>query len=189
MGKGNDYLDGGAGVDIVLGGLGNDLVYGGADDDFVAGNTVATPDAYEIANGGFNNSVNYAALLPSLISGQDITGLTLHQGDPGDFYILPAPVADKVFGPAKLAGLTRDDVEIAFKDVAQDNFFHRPEFKDSNFFLYAAKRTSSETMHGELLSGHTVFLSSCGAAGNSGHALGVAGAVQNLSSCKHEAEL
>ncbi|KAF0188898.1 MAG: Hemolysin-type calcium-binding protein, partial [Gammaproteobacteria bacterium] len=109
-GDGNDKLFGGAyddrifggdGIDFVAGGGGNDYIDGGPGADLLSGDITTIPDDYELVTRGgttgTNNDVNYAAYLPTLAKGSLIDGLTLNEGDTGDWYVIKTPEALKEY--------------------------------------------------------------------------------------------
>ena len=116
---------------------------GGPGGDLLAGDTTGPYDDYELVtlNGvtGSNGDVNYAALLPTVEPGTEIDGLTLNEGDDGDWYIISATDALTQFGSAHSGQLTRDMIQIIFDDPAMDALFHDPDYVDTNFFLFAGR--------------------------------------------------
>jgi hypothetical protein len=70
--------------------------------------------------------------------GLDVTGLTLHNGDQADWYIIPAPAASHRLGVSQTAQLTRDMIDVRFEDPTADALFHLPANVGVNYFLYAA---------------------------------------------------
>jgi len=116
----DDAIHGGNGDDVIFGGTGNDLLDGGDGNDYLAGNTQLAPDAYEIVRRGDNVDRNdeytFAAMLPGVQGGTEIDRLTLHDGDPGDWYVLEAPAARELNGQHHKAWLREDMIEAVFVD-------------------------------------------------------------------------
>ena len=114
----DDYIDGGEGDDFIFGMEGNDTLHGGSGNDLIVGdgNNTVLPDRYEtVARGdrsGANDHLEFAALLEPFSLATSLTGLSFHQGDQGDWYIVPAPTAFHQFGDAKSALLTADMIDV-----------------------------------------------------------------------------
>ena len=116
----DDVIYGDAGDDFLFGGLGDDRIFGGGGRDLIVGNDDVRPDRHETvvrgAECGVNDDVNFAALLEPVGAGTVIDGLSLHAGDAGDWYVLPAPVAFGAFGDQQRALLTADMISLEFLD-------------------------------------------------------------------------
>ena len=112
----DDRIEGGTGADLIMGGGGNDLLLGGPGDDLLVGATSIEPDALEFVtrNGvaGLNDEFLFAADLPAVQAGTTIGGVTLHDGDRGDWYRLPTPVALNQYGTHSAALLTPDMIKV-----------------------------------------------------------------------------
>ncbi|MFO0941325.1 MAG: hypothetical protein U0930_11200 [Pirellulales bacterium] len=113
-GQADDIIDGGSESDVIMGGGGNDRLSGNSGDDWIVGNSIEiSPDRYEFTTGQSNNSVSGAGelleerkkLAGPLAEDLIVSGLTLHQGDSADWYILKTPVAENSFGQARLAAV------------------------------------------------------------------------------------
>jgi Ca2+-binding RTX toxin-like protein len=138
-----DSISGGDGSDVIIGGGGSDTIDGGAGDDFVTGGTadqVIAPDRYKYVtvNGvtQSNSTPDFAANLGAVTAGETITGLTLPQGDPSDWYVFPAPAADHSLGLAQTAYVTPDMIQVP--EVGLDNGVETPTGKSFQFTLTAA---------------------------------------------------
>jgi len=151
----DDKLYGGTGIDYLAGGGGSDYLDGGPGQDLLAGDTTTEPDNYElVARGGdtaANNTAAYAAELPAITPGTEIDGLTLHEGDPADWYVIRTPDAVKAFGPAHAAQFVMDMISVEFDqphmqamfdgfemDVLNYNEPFNP-YPESNRYLFAAR--------------------------------------------------
>ena len=110
----DDFIDGGPGADVILGGSGNDEILGGGAADLLFGNTGISPDDLELVSRGGttgrNDTFDFAAGSPDVVPG--LTGetfddliLSLHLGDPADWYTIKTPEAFKRFGSAEVAAL------------------------------------------------------------------------------------
>ena len=125
-GPGDDIIDGGDGVDVLVGGDGNDTLLGGPGDDLLGGGQLLEPDASEVVerNGqsGPNDTFEFAALLDAPQAGGQVTGLNLHDGDPEDWYILPAPAAAGSFGGSSAALLTASMISLVTAPGVSLNF-------------------------------------------------------------------
>jgi len=123
----DDRIDGGTGADLIMGGGGNDLILGGPGDDLLVGATTIEPDALEFVtrNGvaGLNDEFLFAADLPAVQAGTTLAGLTLHDGDRGDWYRLPTPAALYLYGAHFSALLTPDMIEVRTEGGALLPFF------------------------------------------------------------------
>jgi len=112
----DDRIEGGTGADLIMGGGGNDLILGGPGDDLLVGATTIEPDALEFVTrsgvAGLNDEFLFAADLPAVQAGTTLAGLTLHEGDRGDWYRLPTPVATNQYGGHSSALLTPDMIEV-----------------------------------------------------------------------------
>ena len=92
-----DTIDAGAGFDLVVGGLGNDRIDAGSENDLVLGGEMDASsvlfDAHETTIVGGVSRRNDSLSAASLISLQasSTPGFTLHDGDFGDWYLLPLP--------------------------------------------------------------------------------------------------
>ncbi|MBE3070682.1 MAG: hypothetical protein IMZ66_10655, partial [Planctomycetes bacterium] len=150
----DDRLYGGAGNDFLAGGLGDDLLSGGGGDDVLAGDWILGPDAFDAVTrdgqAGFNDSLNFAALLNGISAGAVVGDLALGVGDRGDWYVIPAPPAANGFGPADLALLLAEHVAVQFfrvdpdtgvllADTAAQQLFEDGRFLGPNVHLYAAE--------------------------------------------------
>ncbi|MEX0586922.1 MAG: hypothetical protein WD176_09770, partial [Pirellulales bacterium] len=140
----DDKIYGGAGADFLAGGPGDDLLDGGSGNDLIAGNTTTPFDIYELVTKGNvtapNNTANFAALLPAITSGLIIDGLTFHEGDRADYYLIRTPDALKQFSGTIAGLLLLDMMEIFFDDpVSQDNFNRFGGARGSNLALFAAR--------------------------------------------------
>ncbi|MEX2187238.1 MAG: LamG-like jellyroll fold domain-containing protein [Pirellulales bacterium] len=119
----DDTIRGGAGDDFLSGGSGNDSILGGTGNDLIFGNTGTPPDRYEAITRGGTTSVNdefsFAALLATtdVQPGATLTGLSLHEGDRGDWYILPTSNA-RQFGAAGRSALAVDMLSATTKGGA-----------------------------------------------------------------------
>ena len=94
-GAGGDTINGGPGDDVVSGGDGDDELHGGGGADLVAGQTLLDFDRFEIVTRGGGTSANnaFAFAAEVEIRSGTIDGLTLHQGDTDDWYLLRTPDA------------------------------------------------------------------------------------------------
>ncbi|RLB94870.1 MAG: hypothetical protein DRH50_05770, partial [Deltaproteobacteria bacterium] len=159
-GDGNDKLFGGAyddrifggpGIDFIAGGPGGDYIDGGPGADLLAGGTTDTPDDYELVtragSTGTNSDVNYASLLPVIESGDEIDGLTFHEGDQGDWYIIRTPDALKEYGESHQAFLSLDMISVVFDRPDMQALFDDSNYSGKNLFLFAAEDTDpTETL-------------------------------------------
>jgi len=150
-GPGNDRLFGGAlddaiyggeGVDLILGGGGDDLIDGGPGDDLLAGDTIIEPDRLEFVTrqgaGGLNDEFLFAAELPVVSVGSAVAGLTLHDGDGGDWYHLQTPPAFWQYGDTFSALLKPEMIQVraVVEDPADGSF--QPTGTKLDFFLFPA---------------------------------------------------
>ena len=150
-GAGDDNIDGGAGADVIRGGGGNDVINGGAGDDWIAGGSSAStqvaavpPDRYEFFAGQSNDTAGNAALLQESLlpligpTPQDVSidHLSLHYGDPGDWYLVTTPEALKTYGGTKAALLLKSMLTVTFTRSG----IHAP---DSSVQLFAAAAPGS----------------------------------------------
>ncbi len=91
-GAGNDVIDGGDGSDLIAGGLGDDTIRGGPSNDFLTGNRTIEPDRFEFVTrageSGPNDVFQFAADLGSVFAGETIDGLSFHDGDQEDWYLV-----------------------------------------------------------------------------------------------------
>ena len=136
-------IDGGGDEDFIVGGPGNDELRGGGENDVVFGNTTAVlPDRLETVTrgntSGRNDDVAFAATLPGLASdhvanGTLIQGLSFHEDDTGDWYILRTPTARQAFGSAQLAFVSADMISVV---DSQSTPIDEGSF---NLFLFAAE--------------------------------------------------
>ncbi len=154
---GNDTIEGGDGDDVIVGGGGNDLIDGGAGNDWITGGSDTPPDAYEFtgpqATGSNDTPGNASPLdvdLSGLLADQNVTfpvdtslDPSLSQGDAGDWYSLPTPVADNAFGTLDQALLTSQLVRLSFLDPgAQDlveNYLDNSPVQRPWLYVYPAQ--------------------------------------------------
>ena len=92
-----DVIDAGSGFDLALGYGGGDSVTGGGGNDLLIGGGPASNvplfdrlEATTLGGNAASNDTSVAATWLDLSSGQ-VSGLTLHDGDEGDWYLLPDP--------------------------------------------------------------------------------------------------
>ncbi len=133
---GNDTIAGGAGDDVIVGGGGDDLLNGGAGDDWITGGSDTPPDVYTFTGPlgtGTNDTPGNASPLDidlsGLLNGQNVTfpsdpslDPSLREGDEGEWFSLPTPLADEAFGTldqALMTSLTDSQlVQLSFLDPA-----------------------------------------------------------------------
>jgi Ca2+-binding RTX toxin-like protein len=157
-GAGNDHIYGGAyaekitggdGNDFIAGGLGNDMIDGGAGDDVIAGENAVPQDRFEyvgsMGDAGRNDNVTFAQRLPAPAANQIILDLTINEGDGGDWYLIPAPLALHPYGADTKAVLTRDLLDIHFAPGADagnnpETLFQQAAAAGKGFFLFPAER-------------------------------------------------
>ena len=152
-GQGNDQLFGGAGVDLINGGGGNDFIVGGQDDDeliggpgddqiFGNGQGIVAPDGFEgvVRNGvsGTNDNVEFASLLPVIVTDAAVENLSISPGDEGDWYLFRTPKAIERLGPAEAALVLREMIDVEFDDKAENDLFHAKAIEANNLSLFAA---------------------------------------------------
>ena len=139
----DDLIDGGQGDDLIVGGDGNDDLVGGPGDDVIAGRDTVRLDRFEWVTRNEvvqrNDQPDFASLLPTIRAGTVVGGLTFHEGDTGDWYLIQTPVALRQFGSVATADLIRDHINVLFEDELADQRFHDPAFGDANFSLFAAR--------------------------------------------------
>ncbi|MCA9181219.1 MAG: FG-GAP repeat protein, partial [Planctomycetales bacterium] len=160
----DDTILGGPGADYISGGDGNDQLDGGGDNDLIVGaSSLVAPDRYEAFTGnvtsqigqeiGFNNNPLFASTLPALNfnAATTIGDLTLSFGDPGDWYLLPAPYALNQWGVAERAVLATSDLQVRFVDsdaapdaTAQTLFDNPSYWSGRNYSLFAAQLTDDQ---------------------------------------------
>ncbi|MGB0582542.1 MAG: hypothetical protein ACPGVU_22895, partial [Limisphaerales bacterium] len=141
----DDSIFGGAGQDFLSGGEGDDTLDGGAGSDLLAGNRTQAPDDFEyvLRNdvNGSNDDVNFAAFLPAVTQGLEISGLSIHEGDPGDYYIIRNPLPELAFHENQTSWLSREMISLVFDNPVEAAVFAQSKLKDSNLFLFAAEDT------------------------------------------------
>ncbi|KLU06274.1 Alkaline phosphatase [Rhodopirellula islandica] len=92
-----DVILGGGGLDQIIGGGGNDNLQGDAGNDLIVGDMIASPefvwDRLEVVAGQdqFNDAPAFAT--PVQFENNSLQNLTLHDGDGGDWYVIPASAA------------------------------------------------------------------------------------------------
>ena len=142
----DDEIYGGSGIDFIAGGGGGDYIDGGPGGDLLAGDTTTAPDDYElvdrIGQTSSNNEPAFASELPEIGPGTEIDGLTLHEGDPCDWYLIKTPDAVKNFGAASAAQLMMDMIEVVFDQPDMQALFDG--FAGTNSYLYAARNVGTE---------------------------------------------
>lgn len=120
----NDVIDAGSGIDFVAGLGGDDSIFGGSDADLLLGDggSVIPIDVLEAQTvNGFavtNDSALHATELD--LSGGSVNGLSFHQGDRIDWYVLPLPISGGPLTPANLP--VTFDSDPVFGGVAQNAF-------------------------------------------------------------------
>ncbi|MEL6104936.1 MAG: PKD domain-containing protein, partial [Planctomycetota bacterium] len=117
-----DWIDAGAGIDFVSALEGDDDVRGGADDDVLSGGgfNVTPTDRFEASTRDGDNNRNDAAVFATPIELTDgrVAGLTFHQGDAADWYVLPLPDSGTLS--------TSDFADaIVFDDARSNDSFHQ----------------------------------------------------------------
>ncbi|MFC1858044.1 proprotein convertase P-domain-containing protein [Thermodesulfobacteriota bacterium] len=137
----DDEIYGGAGIDFVAGGGGADYIDGGAGADLLAGDTTTIPDDYELvtvdSTTANNDSVGFAAMLPEITNGTEIDGLSFHEGDLRDWYIIKAPDALKSLSAAHAAQLALDMISVKFDRVDMTDLFNT--YATTGKYLFAAQ--------------------------------------------------
>ncbi|GEM_PF-4277482 len=164
-GDGNDRLFGGAerdtitggdGLDVIRGGAGDDRLDGGPGQDWIAGGAnEVPPDRYEVTAvagaSATNDHVDFASFVDVdwsnlfRVQPQDVTvtGLSLHFGDEGDWYVLRTPDALKRYGAAQAALLARDMIDVQFVDGGSADANSNPFFTGRTHFLFAGQDTDT----------------------------------------------
>ncbi|MFC1858424.1 PA14 domain-containing protein [Thermodesulfobacteriota bacterium] len=143
----DDKIYGGSGIDFIAGGAGADYIDGGPGADLLAGDITDVPDDYELVKRagatGSNDDVNYASVLPAIESGDEIDGLTFHEGDQRDWYVIQTPDALKQFGASAShqAYLSLDMIDVVFDRPDMQAVFDKAEYADTRAFLFAARDT------------------------------------------------
>ncbi|MCH5372985.1 MAG: hypothetical protein JJ992_03335, partial [Planctomycetes bacterium] len=106
---------GGPGADFIVGGLGNDEIDGGEGGDYLSGGQTLGPDAYELVSRSFGSGTNdtfrFAADLPTLTAESPIGGLSFHDGDVEDWYIIRAEARQTFLGQSA-ATITKDMIRV-----------------------------------------------------------------------------
>ncbi|MCY2989541.1 MAG: hypothetical protein NTY19_16945, partial [Planctomycetota bacterium] len=159
-GDGDDRLFGGAyddtiygdgGADLILGGGGNDLIQGGAGNDLLAGDTTVVPDRYESVTRGTytytNDSAEHAADLGTPRPGLEISDLTFHAGDPGDWYVIDARTAQRRYGDESHLYLSQDMITVREVNSTGTSSTLGPHY------LYAGQMVGDELIPVEKYSG------------------------------------
>ncbi len=106
-----DTMFGGAGIDQIIGGGGRDQIDGGSGDDLIIGDGVQANttllDNFEFSAIGRSNQTPLGATRIDLSSGA-LAGLTLHEGDAADWYVLSRPADGSVLDSSQVS-ITFDD--------------------------------------------------------------------------------
>ncbi|TWU51857.1 PKD domain-containing protein [Rubripirellula reticaptiva] len=92
-----DVIFGGDGLDQIIGGGGNDSLDGEGGNDLIVGDSIASPasvwDRFEVIAGQDRSNDSPAFATPVQFVGDSLENLTLHDGDGGDWFVLPASAA------------------------------------------------------------------------------------------------
>ena len=130
-----DVINAGSGSDLVLGFAGDDQISGGSDADTLLGNDSSgdldLPDQLEVSSNGnavTNDTVINATWLD--LGSQGSIQLTLHDGDRGDWYIVPVPEDNSDLGV--------DDFSIVFALPDSQEIFEHPGFAEPGFSVFPA---------------------------------------------------
>ncbi|QDV66071.1 Bifunctional hemolysin/adenylate cyclase precursor [Crateriforma conspicua] len=114
----DDIIRGGTGIDQIVGGKGNDDIDGGSGGDLLIGDDVQTGttlfDRFEFTINGDSNSLLTGARPIDLSSGTAV-GLSLHEGDATDWYLLPLPADGEA--------LSNDDITLTLTDPLSSELF------------------------------------------------------------------
>ncbi len=140
-GDGNDRIFGSPYGDLIRAGDGIDLVlgYGGADqisgdqlgDLLIGGENTSNVDLFDAleVNGPIrNDSIDGATWID--LSAGPVSGLTLHDGDAGDWYLVPKPTDGST--------LTVSDFGVVFADPAAKAVHKGSQYSESTVSLFAA---------------------------------------------------
>lgn len=137
-----DVIYGGEGIDFISGEGDDDQVFAGPSDDMVVGDeataTSITPfDRYEVYSSPNtsrrNDAPSFATWLD--LSQQTQAGLSLHNGDRGDWYLLPVPAQ---------GGILRDtDFDIDFTWPESQSVFNDPRWQTKSLQVIPARLDST----------------------------------------------
>ncbi|MDC0935626.1 hypothetical protein OAS39_05025, partial [Pirellulales bacterium] len=172
-GAGADAIFGGEGLDVIVGGTGNDLLDGEGGSDWIAGGPdQVAPDVYEIGAGaGRNDLPGFASVIdvdysPLLMDDDPVVpGLSFHDGDAGDWYVIAAPPAYSStnlnqYGEAATAQLLRNMLDVKFLDAkgnpdkhANDLFDLLPREKSIQLFAAVPGASPGEFLPVEQFAG------------------------------------
>ncbi len=126
-GAGDDQIFGDAGDDYLVGGVGDDRLDGGSGADVLLGGTAGTRDAYEIVTrGGIsarNDGPDFAADLGFVETGDVVSGLSLEDGDGGDWFLFETPQALAALGPEDRALVLSQMIDVRFDSLASQRLF------------------------------------------------------------------
>ncbi|XZE17820.1 SdrD B-like domain-containing protein [Pirellulaceae bacterium SH449] len=121
----DDMIDGGAGIDFLVGMGGDDRVRGGADADILVGGDLdssgVTPiDRWEatVRTGAYIRNDIALHAVPIPMGSGALSGLTLHDGDRADWYLLPLPKSG--------GAVSVNDFAVQFDSVDAQNLFDNP---------------------------------------------------------------
>ena len=133
-----DTIRGGAGIDFIVGFGGNDDLRGDGDSDILIGGDFASAaivpiDRWETSTRdglALRNDVALNAVPIDLSSG-GLSGLTLHDGDNADWYLLPLPSSG---GP-----LSASDIQVVFDTGSDQAVFDNPLYQVPHLSVVAAQ--------------------------------------------------